>query len=84
MDTKIIVLESDGGLYSLQIDTNRVVTDFGQSVGVHFLYIVLGILFNGGLSVVSFYQIAEERKNDAILKAYKDKAEADADGKAKE
>ena len=83
MDTKIIILESDGGLFSLEVDTNRVVTDFGHETGGHYAYVAFGVIFNIGQMFISFYYIGIERRDAAIMKSFLEKEAAEADGKHK-
>ena len=69
MDVKVIMTQLDGQIYSLQIDTNRVVTLMTDQSTFFWLLVVLGFILNFYMIYVTCGYIIEERKNKKIIDA---------------
>lgn len=46
MDVKLVVSQTDGGMFAVSMDTNRVVTGFGQVARSKILWLFIGIGIN--------------------------------------
>ena len=63
MDTKIVVMEASGGLYSLEIDTNYFTSDFGHKTTWHYVSISLGIVLCLVLMITTICNVKRDRRD---------------------
>ena len=69
MDTKIVVMEASGGLYSLEIDTNYFTSDFGHKTKWHYVSISLGLALCLVLMITTCCNVKRDRRDQRILNA---------------
>ena len=78
MDVKLIVYMTDGGMYAIETDTNRVVTTFGSSNDSKIYWLLGGLILNIVHIAIAIKYMAREREVGRIL-ARKQRKEGKAD-----
>ena len=78
MDVKLIVYMTDGGMYAIETDTNRVVTTFGVSNDNKLYWLLGGLTLNILHIAIAIKYMAREREIGRIL-ARKQRKEGKAD-----
>ena len=69
MDVKIIAYRTDGGIWGIEIDTNRIVTNYGQPNVSKGFFFGLGLFLNITHIAMTFYYIRLEKKTKLIIQA---------------
>ena len=69
MNAKVVAQESDGGIWRIEVDTNRIVSSYGHDNSFHNTIVTLGMFLNIIHAALTIKAMDQEIEEEKILKA---------------